>query len=171
VPTLTEAGAAYLRAAQRRLGGKGFETSMNAAYEGLTFAMAARRGKVEATKMGLAQYYFVFDEFPALDGAGLDAFSSASFAFSTRMGSAQSGLPIGMGRALFVFAVALLPTVDPVLALLVETKVGPKHFAGGELRVLVDLGAHHVHYLRRTPLWGAAYYRGHRKMIAETLVI
>ena len=94
---------------------------------------------------------------------------SAAFTFSTQAGSAQSSVPRGLGRAIFVFAVALLPSADPALAKVVETKAARKHYAGGELRVLMDLGAGRLHYLRKTPLWGAAYYRGHRKMIAETL--
>jgi hypothetical protein len=165
----SDAGAAYFGTVQGRLAAKGFETATDAAYQGWTFALAARRGKVEASKMGLAQYYFVLDEFDALDPAGLDAFGSAAFTFSTQMGSSQSGLPRGFGRAVFVFAAAVLPSVDPALAKLVETKAGPKHYAGSELRVLADVGARQLHYLRKTPLWGAAYYRGHRKTIAETL--
>jgi hypothetical protein len=169
MPTRTDAGGAYVRAVRGRLEAKGFETAADAAFQGWSFALAARRGKVEASKMGLAQYYFVFDEFDALDPAGLDAFGSTAFTFSTQMGSAQSGLPRGLGRAIFVFAVAILPSVDPAMAKLVASKAAPKHYAGGELRVLADVGTRQLHYLRKTPLWGAAYYRGHRKTIAETL--
>ena len=47
----SEAGTAYLATVRERLTAKGFETAADAVHDGWTFAMAARRGKVEASKM------------------------------------------------------------------------------------------------------------------------
>ncbi len=45
----------------------------------------------------------------------------------------------------------------------------PKHWAAFEFPVLVSTVDRQIYYYKKTPLWGAAYYRGFRKFVEEVL--
>ena len=49
----------------------------------------------------------------------------------------------------------------------VESNISPKHWAAFEFPVLVSLSSGQTSYCKKTPIWGAVYYRGFRKFVQE----
>jgi hypothetical protein len=131
------------------------------------FRLVARRRRVEATKLGQAETVFVLSLLPSIDRSAMRAFSHAAFEFATK--EAVGGMPRGMGRAVFCYPVAIVPSVDDATSEAVRREPPAKHFSANEIPVIVDLGTGTLHFFEKTPLWGAAYYRGFRKTIATLL--
>jgi hypothetical protein len=51
----------------------------------------------------------------------------------------------------------------------VREEAPPKHWAANEIPVVYDAATNRLHYFEKTPVWGAAYYKGFRKLIVELL--
>ena len=131
------------------------------------FAMVARRRRIEPGKMGIADTTLVFQTFPEVGLGTLKDFSAAAFRLASGLGS--GGPPRGLGKALICYAVAVTEDVDDATSAAVRGQAPVKHWAANELAVVVALGSNRLHYFERTPLWGAAYYRGFRKTIERFL--
>jgi len=164
-----DAEETYLARVADRLRGEGFEVreQVPSAFSPEPFRLVARRRRVEATKLGQAEAVFVLSSFPSIDRSAMREFSRAAFEFATK--EAVGGMPRGMGRAVFCYPVAIVPVVDDATSRAVRQEPPTKHFAANEIPVIVDLGTGTLHSFEKTPLWGAAYYRGFRKTIATLL--
>jgi hypothetical protein len=77
---LPQATRSYLDIVKLRLKQGGFSRDEHATYQSLEFQVVALRRKFEASKTGRAKTCFTFSIFPALDPAGLQAFSAGSVA-------------------------------------------------------------------------------------------
>ena len=51
----------------------------------------------------------------------------------------------------------------------VRNDAPPKHRAASEIPVVYDTTQRQLHYFEKTPMWGAAYYKGFRKQIGQFL--
>lgn len=154
----------FLTRSSWRLAGAGFEL-----YPGGVpgFDLAVVRKKFEVTKFGISHHFFLFATFSSIDTAGLQGFSESCFRYIDQADA--HSLPRGLGKAVMCFPVALVPSVDPATGAAVRTKQAKKHRAGLEMPVLVDLGTGELYHLEMTPMWGAAYYSGLRKLAREIL--
>jgi hypothetical protein len=63
----------------------------------------------------------------------------------------------------------MVTSVDAATVDAVERRPSSKHWAAMVMPIVVDLGTGEIHYLKKTPIWGAAYYRGLRRIIRELL--
>jgi hypothetical protein len=163
---MDEATERYLATAQPRLERAGFTCTRDPSAAGGSFAMVARRKRWELTKMGQADTWMMFAPFPAINPEWIRSFSEQCFRY---VADPSGGLPRGLGRAVFVYPVAITQDVDPATSQVIRTQAPRKHWGGNEMPVIVELATAKLHYFEKTPLWGAAYYRGFRKMIKELL--
>jgi hypothetical protein len=131
------------------------------------FTAAARKKRFQLTKFGMWETFFVFHEFARLDRAELQSFvrGATDFTFENRSVS----LPRGLFAGMVTFGVALAESVDEATARAVRGEAPAKHWAAQEMPVVYDAGAKRLVYFEKTPVWGAAYYRGFRKQIEELL--
>lgn len=162
-----ERARSFLATARPRLEAAGFEILNDVHHDGRLFDMVAVRKRVEATKFGSSHSFFVFSTLPSIDPVALEEFSTACFKYVDEVH--RSGMPRGAGKVVVCFPVAMVPTVDAATSDAVSKRPAGKHWGGMEMPVVVDLGVGKLHYLEKTPMWGAAYYRGFRKMIKELL--
>jgi hypothetical protein len=67
------------------------------------------------------------------------------------------------------YAVAMVDGLDAATTDAVKTHAPPRHWAAAEVPVVYDRGSGKLCFFEKTPMWGAAYYRGFRKEIAKFL--
>jgi len=94
-------------------------------------------------------------------------FSSRATQFSLE--NRESLLPRGFGGSLLsVPTIVSMSFSDDVKDWIGKNRP-PKHFAAFEFPVLVSTADRQIYYYQKTPIWGAAYYKGFRKFVEEVL--
>lgn len=160
----TQSGAeAYLAKVKGRLDATGYTWIENAPG----FRAVATKKSFQPTKFGMWEDFFVFREYPHVDLATLGAFmrDAVAYTFANR----RVSLPRGLGAGLTTYGVSLAGSVDVGTVQAVRNETPPKHWAANEIPVVYDAAANHLYYFEKTPMWGAAYYKGFRKQIAALL--
>ena len=72
-------------------------------------------------------------------------------------------LPRGFFNGVWAYAVAIVDSLDPATAEAVRTTAPAKHWSAAEIPAVVDLSTGELTVFEKTPIWGAAFYRGFRK--------
>jgi hypothetical protein len=139
----------------------------DASADDTPFTMVARRSRFELTKFGFSETFFLFAEFDALNPDRMRRFSADAFRTAKQL--RKIGLPCGLFESVWSYAVAMCPTVDEATRQAVQNEAPPKHWAAAEIPVIYDSTQGKLYYFEKTPLWGAAYYRGFRKEIGKFL--
>lgn len=93
----------------------------------------------------------------------LAAFSAAAFAAAAATPRGFR-LPNGFGNAMFSHALAIVESAPPELVAYVAGRVPPKHWSAFESLAMFDIAAGTLHVFTGTPLLGAAYFAGTRKV-------
>jgi hypothetical protein len=159
--------AAYLDTVRGRLTAAGYEWTDDAKIEGHEVLGLARKSGFRLTKFGNSEELFVFVRTAALDPAELRRLSADAFRYA--LANKSCFLPRGLFNSLWVYAVALADSVDGETARGVRQDAPKKHWASAEIPAAVDLSSGTLLKFERTPMWGAAYYRGFRKTIERFL--
>ena len=136
-------------------------------YRPAGFKYAVSRSGFELSKFGMAEYFFTFAEIPNLSPQGLKQFSAASFQFANK--NKEVPLPNGLFVATFCFAVAITEDLHPQTAEYVANTTPEKHWSAFEFPVVMDVAQKNLVYFSKTPVWGAAYFAGFRRMIEANL--
>ncbi len=131
------------------------------------FQLAARLSRFQLSKFGNHESFFVFEDLGAPDIGRMTAFSTAAFDYAKR--NKKSGLPCGFFEAVSCYSVAIAAFAQPELVYSIRNNTPKKHMSAFEIPVLYDVSQGQLHYLERTPAWGAAYWRGFRKEIEKYL--
>ena len=119
------------------------------------------------TKFGNVETFFVFGEVPTPDVASIQAFSATAFQYAKAAKSFP--LPCGLFEAVISYAVAIVPSLDDATAAAIRATAPKKHWAAFEVPVVCDASRGALCYFEKTPVWGAAYYRGFRAQIEKFL--
>jgi hypothetical protein len=157
----------WLQHVAGRLAANGFAALAPEKYQSAGFKYAARRSRFELSKFGVAEYFFTFAEIPNLTPDVLRQFSGAAFQFANHNKTAS--LPNGFFMATFCFAVAITANIHPQTAQFIRDSAPVKHWSAFELPVAFDLMNGGLYYFEKTPVWGAAYYKGFRREIQANL--
>jgi hypothetical protein len=152
--------AEYLRTVRLRLESEGY-----AWIDGLTnrtneFQAAAKRRRFELSKLGMSTSFFIFKSFDRLDVDSARSFAEIAFAYANR--NRGGFLPRGVFEGVFCFAVAIAGEAEADAVHWVRKQTPPKHWAGTTIPVIVAHPSDELHFLQKTPAWGAAYWRGFR---------
>jgi hypothetical protein len=157
----------WLTATRGRLASAGFLLHEDVPFEGRTFPLVGRRTRFELTKFGFSESFFVFGEFDRLTNEALRQFSRDAFRFAKQQRVIP--LPCGLFESVWCYAVAISKAVDEQTLTSVRFETPPRHWASGEIPIVYDETEGKLSYFEKTPIWGAAYYRGFRKTIRQLL--
>jgi hypothetical protein len=157
----------WLHDAETRLSSKGFTISQDVSFDGTCFQMVAHRSRIELTKFGNCERFFVFANFDTLSEASLRQFAAKAFRYA--LAARHVPLPRGLFEAVYCFPVAIVAVLDPAIADSVRDKQPPKHWASAEIPAVYEHSTGKLYYFARTPLWGAAYYAGFRRQLRQFL--
>ena len=160
-------GGGWLQTTLQDLSRDGFVVSENVGHADGTMRAVARRTRFELTKFGFSETFFIFREFASIDAAALRKFSADAFALAKR--SKAVPLPCGLLECVWCFAVAIAGRVESAVADSVRNDAPTKHWAAAEIPVVLNQAEGRLYYFEKTPLWGAAYYRGFRTKIKRYL--
>jgi hypothetical protein len=157
----------WLQYVSQKLAANRFQPMKPEIYQPQGYKYASSRSGFEMSKFGMAEYFFTFAEIPNLSPQSLKQFSSASFKFA--ISNKEVPLPNGFFEAVFCFPVAITENLHPQTAEYVSDTTPEKHWAAFEMPVVMDLTSKQLHYFSKTPIWGAAYFSGFRRMIDKNL--
>jgi hypothetical protein len=157
----------WLSTVQRRLADAGYVIREDVPLGDRTFPLVARRTAFQLTKFGSSESFFIFAEFEQLDKDSLRRFSADAFRCALR--DRIIPLPRGWFESVWCYAVAITRAADDATLNSVRNDTPPRHWASGEIPVVYDLTQRKLVYFEKTPIWGAAYYRGFRKTIRRLL--
>lgn len=100
---------------------------------------------------------------PSVTADTINAFSNAAIDYAIRT---KTGLPRGFQAGVACFALLVSPAVDEAAKAWAAQKP-PKRWAASIMPVVYDATTRTLHYYRKTPLWGAIYYKSFRQMIEK----
>ncbi len=164
---LSERKEIYLSSVTRRLKTEGFDCTEEVSFGNSDFKCVAKRTKFKLSKFGFSETFFIFGEFSSLDTNSLKNFSSKCFQYAKEARSIR--LPCGFFESVWCFSVAIVDSIDAATAEAVRNAAPTKHFGAAEIPVIYDCNSNTLYYFEKTPMWGAAYYAGFRKLIQKLL--
>lgn len=153
----------YVATVKERLEFDGFNCQESVAYQDYTLRCVAKKTRFELTKFGYSETFFCFAEIPSPTINNLQKFSSDCFKYAKEFRSIP--LPCGLFESVWCFSVAIVDGIEMPVSLALRNEAPPKHWAAAEIPVVYDLSSNSLCYFQKTPVWGAAYYSGFRKMI------
>ncbi len=157
----------WLQIVRRRLSSADFVILDDISFGETAFKMVARRTRFELTKFGFSETFFIFAEFGSLNISTLRTFSTKAFQCAKEI--RKIGLPCGFFEGVFCYAVAIARVVDEATENAIRNDSPPKHYSALENPVVYDLTRKKLFYFEKTPIWGAAYYKGFRTTIQTFL--
>jgi len=92
-------------------------------------------------------------------------FSSSATKYS--LDNRDSLLPRGFGGSLLSIPTIVSEGFNEEIKNWIGRNRAPRHWAAFEFPVLLSTVDRQVYYYKKTPIWGAAYYRGFRKFVEE----
>lgn len=132
--------------------------------EGLDVDRMFYRGRVEGTKFGKVDTYAFVKKVPDnIDTNYANSFSNGLSDYANRI---RTGPPLGFGAMLVVYPVLIIDNISTELYNWTQNYC-PKRFAAAEFPVVLNLSSGDIYYYPKTPIWGAAYYKGYRKEVAD----
>ncbi|MBI5359435.1 MAG: hypothetical protein HZA48_02510 [Planctomycetes bacterium] len=153
----------YMEDVKERLESDGFNCHEDIAYQDYILRCMAKRTRFKLTKFGYSETFFCFAEISSPTVKNLRKFSSDCFNYAKEFRSIP--LPCGLFESVWCFSVAIVNGIEMPASLALKNEAPPKHWAAAEIPVVYDLSSNSLCYFEKTPIWGAAYYSGFRKMI------
>lgn len=161
--------AQWLESLTANLIAQNYTIKNSESYDGVTYSLAAHRGRFEITKFGYAEYFYLVSELhnPTLEQVKQACAKSFTYGYIHR----KLQIPAGIISSCFVFQILLVDHVSTEIAEYITSTIPPKHWAKMEFPVVIDLSSDKVYVCEKTPLWGAAYFGGFRKQAKAMLGI
>jgi hypothetical protein len=153
----------YLAIVHARLLAADFEVEQEQGEEG--FSLVARRPYGPARGVGFGPPLVVFSTFDHLDPEGLRVFSDSALAYL------RAEHPKHALRGVMLYCpVAVVKQCDPTLIDAVVSRAGAKKYKRFvSFPIVIDPRSGDAYYYRRTPIVGAVFYRGFRRL-ASTVI-
>jgi len=157
----------FLRLLERKLAGKGFEIKHDILISPYQVNLIAMKTSFEFSKFSKMSRTITVTSLENVDIGTIQSFSMASTKYA--LDNRDSLLPRGFGGGLLSVPVIVSDdfTIDSILWM--EKTLAKKHWAAFEFPVLISFKDKKIYYCKKTPIWGAVYYRGFRKFIEENL--
>jgi hypothetical protein len=151
----------------KRLTSAGFSVRRDFDIPPYRLDLLAGRCKFELSKFGNLTRFVAVSRGNLVDIARVQDFSARVSKYA--LDNPGTVFPRGFGGGVFVFPVLVSEDFDETVKNWITETSPPKHWAASEFPVLVSTGQGRVYYCRKTPVWGAAYYRGLRRFV-ESMV-
>jgi len=158
---------AFLSLLERKLSGKGFEIKQDILISPYKVDLLAAKTSLEASKFGKMTRAITVASLETVDIGTIQSFSMASTKYA--LDNRDSLLPRGFGGSLLSVPVIVADDFNIDIKLRMEKTLAEKHWAAFEFPVLISLKDRKIYYCKKTPIWGAAYYRGFRKFVEDNL--
>ena len=157
----------FLSLLERKLSGKGFDIKKNITITSYKVDLIALKTSFEASKFSKMTRAFIVAFIENIDIGTIQSFSMASTKYA--LDNRGSLLPRGFGGGLLSIPVIVSDDSNIDIKLWMEKTIAEKHWAAFEFPVLISLKDKKIYYCKKTPIWGAAYYRGFRKFVEDNL--
>jgi hypothetical protein len=151
----------------QRLGGDGFSITRNVTSNGYNMEVIAVKSAFELLKFGRMTRFIIAAAVNPVDAKTVQDYSSRSTKYA--LDNRDSLLPRGFGGSLLSVPVIVSNDFTDELKKWITETSAEKHWSAFEFPVLISTEAHQIFYCKRTPVWGAAYYKGFRKFVEQEL--
>ena len=145
----------YIKTVLERLEDEHYKIKDNITYNGQVFDCVAKRLRFEIEKPMFIHKYFILSKFASLDADTLKAYSAKSFNYAIKTS------PISWARFLICwivcYPVAIVDTLDTVLAGHIRSKAPPWHRDAFEMPVIYSHESQELYYCEETP-YGNHYF-------------
>ncbi len=165
---ITDSSAEYFGALSKRLSSEGYYLAPATSIGKYRIDLLAAKSSLEATKLGEITRFIIGTAMDSVTPDLVGDFSSVAtkYAFDNR----DSYLPRGVFAMVVSFPLIVSDDFTDDLKKWMSDTVSPKHWSATESPVLVSLKGRELYFCRKTPMWGADYYRGFRKFAEKELV-
>jgi hypothetical protein len=150
-----------------RLTSAGFSVRRDFDISPYRLDLLAGRSRFELSKFGKLTRFVAVSRGNSVDIARVQDFSARVNKYA--LDNPGTVLPRGFGGAVFVIPILVSEDFDETVKKWIANTSPPKHWAAIEFPVLVSTDQGRVYYCRKTPIWGAAYYRGFRKFVKSMI--
>ena len=155
----------YLNSLERKLTAKGFDIKHDINIAPYQVDLLATKTSFEATKFSKMSRTIFVTLLDKVDIGTIQSFSTASTKYA--LDNRDSILPRGFGGGLLSVPIIVSDDFHTDMKLWMEKTLAEKHWAAFEFPVILSVKDKKIYYCKKTPLWGAAYYRGFRKFIED----
>jgi len=159
----------FLGLLERKLAGKGFGIKHDILISPYQVDLLAIKTSLEVSKFGKMSRTIAVTLLENVDIGTIQSFSMASTKYA--LDNRDSLLPRGFGGSLLSTPVIVSDDFHIDIKLWMERTLAEKHWAAFEFPVIISLKDKKIYYCKKTPIWGAAYYKGFRKFVEENLSI
>jgi hypothetical protein len=159
--------ATFLDDLAGRLTSAGFSVRRDFDISPYRLDLLAGRSRFELSKFGKLTRFVAVSRGNSVDIARVQDFSARVSKYA--LDNPGTVLPRGFGGAVFVIPILVSEDFDETVKKWIAKTSPPKHWAAIEFPVLVSTDQGRVYYCRKTPIWGAAYYRGFRKFVKSMI--
>jgi hypothetical protein len=166
-PPVASTSATFLDDLAGRLTSAGFSVRRDFDISPYRLDLFAGRSKFELSKFGKLTRFVGVSRGNLVDIARVQDFSARVSKYA--LDNPGTVLPRGLGGAVFVIPVLVSEDFDETVKNWIAKTSPPKHWAAIEFPVLVSTGEGRIYYCGKTPIWGAAYYRGLRKFVKSMI--
>jgi len=157
----------FFASLEQKFKNKGFEIKRNTEVSPYQIDVIASKDSWEASKFGKMTRIIMVASIENTNAETILNFSMRSFQYA--LDNRDSLLPRGLGGSLLFVPVIVSNDFNIHIKLWMEKTLAEKHWAAFEFPVLISLKDRKIYYCKKTPIWGAAYYRGFRKFVEENL--
>jgi len=157
----------FLKKLEQRLSNNGFEIKRKISAPPYPLDFVAAKSSWEVSKFGKMTRFILAATMGSVDSKTVQDFSSRSTKYA--LDNRGSMLPRGMGGSLLSVPVVISEDFEQSLKKWMIETLAEKHWAAFEFPVLISLKDQQLYYCKKTPVWGAAYYKGFREFVEEYL--
>ena len=147
----------------KRLASNGFEIQRDVDLRPYHLDLVAVRSRFELSKFGKMTRFMLVAKVSDVDASMVQDYSSRTTKYA--LDNPHTGLPRGLGRGVLSIPVLVSEDFDDEVKRLITETLAPKHWAAFEFPVLISTRLRQLYYCKKTPVWGAAYYRGFRHFV------
>lgn len=157
---------AYLNELADNLARQGFRIQRNVRLDPYFLHIVASVNAVEVTKFGkMSRVVPITSMNNPVTIEMIKDFSASAMRYS--LDNRGSDLPRGFGGSVLSVPTIVSDEYREDVKKWISKNRPPRHFAAAEFPVLLSTAVHGVYYYKKTPMWGAVYYRGFRKFVQE----
>ena len=147
----------------KRLASNGFVIQRDVDLQPYHLNLVAVRSRFELSKFGKMTRFVLVAKVSNVDANMVQDYSARTTKYA--LDNPHTGLPGGLGRSVLSIPVLVSEDFDDEVKKSMTETLAPKHWAAFEFPVLISTHLRQLYYCKKTPVWGAAYYRGFRRFV------
>jgi len=163
--SVMERSDTFLERLAKRFTDNGFEIKRKISVPPYQLDLIAVRSSWEITKFGKMARFILVTVMDKANIKNIQNFSSTSTKYA--LDNRDSLLPRGFGGSLLSIPVIVSEDFDMEVKKWMEKTLAKKHWAAFEFPVIISLKDRKLYYCKKTPIWGALYYKGFQKFVEE----